>query len=114
MTAESVALVGALAYAHRELIPVLAEHLKDNDGELLPHLVMADVVRWLVEHRDDCADVARALFQWLETAYEGGDDEVRNVIAVSGIEMLPDPGTPGAELRKMLGSHLSSVNPWQA
>ena len=114
MSADSVAMMGALTYQHKDLIPLLAEHLEDNDGELLPHLLMADVVRWLVEHRVEHSDVARAVMDWLETAYQRGDDEVRDVIAVSAVEMIPDPGSPGAELRNLLGPSLKNVDPFRA
>jgi hypothetical protein len=33
-------------------------------------------------------------------------DEVQGLIAVSGVEMIPDPGKPGAELRELLGPRL--------
>lgn len=107
-----MALIGALAYHHRELLPILQEQLTDDDGQVLPHLVMADVVRWLVAHRSSRPEGVRSVLNWLEDAYERGDDDVRDVIAISGVEMIPDPGTDGAELRRMLGPHLSSVDPW--
>ncbi|MBM6402879.1 hypothetical protein JQN72_01285 [Phycicoccus sp. CSK15P-2] len=113
MSAETVAFIGALTYQNRELLPVLQEQLADNDDQVLPHLVMADVVRWLVVHRSD-EEVVRSIIDWLERAYERGDDDVRDVIAVSGVEMIPDPGQPGAELRTYLGPQLSTVDPWPA
>lgn len=114
MSASSVAFIGALIYHHNELLPVLEEHLADNDEQVLPHLVMADVMRWLVAHRMDEPRVTRSVLDWLETAYIEGDDNVRDVIAVSGVEMIPDPGQPGAELRKSLGAHLAAVDPWRS
>lgn len=113
MTAKTVAFIGALIYEHQDLLSVLEEHLEDNDGEVLPHLIMADVVRWLVAHRADQADLSRRVFAWLESAYERGDEDERDVIAVSGVEMLPDPGDEGADLRRLLGPQLRSVDPWR-
>ena len=110
--ASSVALVGALCLQHRELLPVLAEHLHDNDGAVLPHLVMSDVVRWLVEHRDQRTR-CQAILSWLESAYAAGDDDERNVIGLSGVDMIPDPGTPGSELRSWLGPVLGAIDPWR-
>jgi hypothetical protein len=49
VSASTVAAVGALIDEYRQLTPLLDEHLEDNDGVLLPHLVMADIVRWLAE-----------------------------------------------------------------
>jgi len=94
------------------LRPALDEHLSDNDGELLPHLVMADFFRWLVAHHEArpgaCADVLAQL----EAEFAAGPDEVRGLIAVSGVEMIPDPGQPGSELTALLGPGLASVDSW--
>jgi hypothetical protein len=113
MSASTVALIGALMYRTRALLPVLEEHLTDNDGQVLPHLVMADVIRWLVAYRTAQPELVRSVLDWLETAYVDGDEDVRDVIAVSGVEMIPDPGQHGAELRTMLGTHLKAVDPWR-
>ena len=113
MSASTVAAVSALIHAHRQFIPLLDAHLVDNDGEILPHLVMADVVRWLVEHYDTDRETCRSVLEWLEAEYERGSADVRGLIVVSGVEMIPDPGMPGAELRDMLGPALREVDPWQ-
>ncbi len=111
MTADSVALVGALCHKYRDLMPVLSEHLKDNEGEVLPHLVMSDIVRWLVQHRDN-APFCQEVWSWLENAFEQGSDDEKDVIGVSAVEMIPDPGEPGSEFRAMLGKDLSAIDPW--
>jgi hypothetical protein len=69
MSASTLAAIGALVDACRELTPVLAEHLVDNDGELLPHLVMADIVRWLVDHLDTDPAACQSILEWLEREY---------------------------------------------
>lgn len=46
MKAAQVALVGALAWRFPGLRHLLEEHIVDNDGEILPHIVMADFERW--------------------------------------------------------------------
>ena len=112
MINSTVAFIDAMTARYSELAPVVDENLADND-ELLPHLVMADVVRWLVDHRADQQALVRSVLAWLEAAYEQGDAEVRDVIAVSGVEMIPDPGEPGSELRDQLGALLSAVDPWR-
>lgn len=112
MSATTVAAIGALIDSHRELLPVLERHLEDNEGELLPHLVMSDVIRWLVDHRTSDPQVCRGVIDWLEQKFLTGPDDVRGLIAVSGVEMIPDPGQPGAELRNLLGPSLREVDPW--
>lgn len=114
MSADTVAAIGALIYAHRDLLPVLEEHLADNEGEVLPTVVLDDVVRWLVKHRASHLDVCRSVFAWLERELVDGSEAVRGLITVSGIVMIPDPGQPGAELRDLLGPRLREVDPWLA
>lgn len=114
MSANTVATIGALIHAHRTLLPVLEEHLTDNEGEVLPHLVLADAVRWLVEHRTTHQDVCRSVLAWLEQEFVDGPEDVRGLITVSGVVMIPDPGQPGAELRDLLGPKLREVDPWLA
>lgn len=114
MSAETVAAIGALIYANRELLPILEGHLADNEGEVLPTIVLDDIVRWLVAHRASHPDVCRSVFSWLEKELHDGSEAVRGLITVSGIVMIPDPGQPGAELRDLLGPGLRQVDPWSA
>jgi hypothetical protein len=71
-----------------ELDAVRREHLADN-GELLPHVLFADVTRWLVE-RGPVPEVLAVLEQHMSA----GDADVQNVIAVSFLENLfgDEPG----------------------
>ena len=43
---EAVAFTGALVWMFPELMPAFGEHLVDNEGEVLPHVFMAQVERW--------------------------------------------------------------------
>lgn len=52
MSATTESAIKQLVATYPALAPILAEHLDDNFGEMLPHLVMADVVRWLAAHHD--------------------------------------------------------------
>ena len=113
MSASTVALIGGLCHQYRALLPVLAEHLEDNDGEVLPHLVMSDVVRWLVARRND-RTTCQEVWNWLENAYQQGDDDEKDLVAVSAVEMIPNPGEPGSEFRGLLGPALREVDPWRA
>jgi len=112
MSGSTVAVVGALIDAHRVLVPLLDEHLADNERQVLPHLLVSDIVRWLVEHRESHPDVCSSVLGWLGSAYERGPDDVRELIAVSVVEMLPDPGQSGGELHRLLGPLLRRLDPW--
>lgn len=104
MSAATVSFVGALVRRNRVLLPVLEEHLIDQEGEVLPHLFMADVERWAEAalRRGQRGDVEQVL-EYIELEFSGPDDDVREVISVSFLEHLPRPEAPGAELRDMVG-----------
>lgn len=111
MSAATVALVGTLVYRFPELRPLLQDHLDDQDGEILPHLFMADVERW-AEGRITADDEAskklvQDVLDFLEVAYCTQGDDVQELIAVSFLEHFPRPGEPASELRSMVGPNLA-------
>lgn len=61
---------------------IVAVHLADN-GEVLPHLLMADITRWLVAEGPQ-PDVLHAI----EHHHMLGDAHVQDVIAASFLENL--------------------------
>jgi hypothetical protein len=72
---------------------VAAEHLADND-ELLPHLLMADLLRYVGSHFQDTEAVrpsraeVQAVLAILDAAIVSGNEETVNVIAVSFCEHI--------------------------
>ncbi|MDF9876157.1 DUF7674 family protein [Cellulosimicrobium cellulans] len=112
MSGATVAFAGALVYAHRELTLLLDEHLEENDNELLPHPFLSDVVRWMVARIDTDYPTCNRILRWMERAYKEGSNEIRGLIQVSFVEMIPDPGLPGSGLRLMLGPNLDSIDPF--
>ena len=113
MSASTVAAIGALIDAHRQLLPIRDEYLIDNEGVVLPHLVLADVIRWLTDHRASDPDLCRSVIQWMEGEFLKGPEDVHGLITVSGVEVIPDPGQPGSALRGLLGPALREVDPWR-
>ena len=81
--------------------------------ELLAHLVLSDVIRWLAVHSEFDLDTCGSVLDWLEREYVRGSEDVRDLIGVSGIEMVPNPGQVGAVLRDRLGLHLRDLDPWR-
>lgn len=69
----------------------MEEHLKDND-ELLPHLLMSDLLRYVGGKLTACESRNRIEVQdilaVLETAFTSGNSETENAIAVSFLENL--------------------------
>ncbi|HEY0641843.1 MAG TPA: hypothetical protein VGD39_00370 [Nocardioides sp.] len=97
MTA-SQGLVTRLVDRLPDLEPLLHEHLREQDGELLPYLLLADVARW-----------AQASFpsepQLVGDLVVRGDFDVRNLIDVGIVEMLP-AAPEGATVLDLLGPEL--------
>ncbi|QTF73200.1 DUF7674 family protein [Arthrobacter woluwensis] len=113
MKNETEQFVTNLVQEFPSLRPILAESLEDNFGEMLPHLVMSDIVRWLANRSLQDRGLAGAILSWLESAYGEGSNEVQELIVVSGVEMIPDPGDPGSYLRDLLGPQLRATDPWR-
>jgi hypothetical protein len=69
-----------------ELRPCLEEHLRDN-GEVLLHLLVADVLRFAISKFEESSedDLARCLAA-VATGLTDGDERVENAVAVSFVE----------------------------
>jgi hypothetical protein len=71
---------------HSGLVPVLDEHLADND-ELLPHMVFGNVTRFaLTLARHGEVDDLDRLLSDLDAGLGDSDDEVANLVWVSFVE----------------------------
>jgi hypothetical protein len=107
VNARTVAFVCALIWARDELTPLLQEHLDDQHGEILPHLLIADIERWSetqIEHHPQGTPALRVVLDIIERALTlHAGSAVGGLILVSFIEHLPMPEEPGSELRKFLG-----------
>lgn len=96
---------------HPYLQPLLDEHLEDNYGEVLPHLLIADVCRWVLANYFSSPNEVRRLLAWLEDRFEtggAGRAALDDLIAVSFIEHLPCRWEPGGEVIDELGSKMTA------
>jgi len=100
----------------------MSEHLDDN-GEMLPHLLLADVTRYLVaQYLEDAGrKIVRDLLSHLEAELavamhqnvDMRDDNTANLIGVSFVENLPAPLEAGYDIRHLLGPTLArSYDEW--
>jgi hypothetical protein len=101
-----------VAFVHRlgEAVPALRERLADHiarhHGRPQPHAFMGEIVFDAIRLASSGKSAAvKPLTDFLESEF-GRDKDVDNVIAVSFIEMLPNPGEPGAEIVDLLGPKL--------
>lgn len=107
MSAATVRFVHELVERFPALKPLLTEHMKDNFGEVLPHLFMADVTRWVIAAflADEWAQLV-PLLSFLEHAYEKDGPVIEELISVSFLEHLPRPDEAGWKIRNLLGQEL--------
>jgi hypothetical protein len=118
--AETVAFFGHIAYLVPGLRAVLAAHLRDSDGEMLPHLLMTDVLEWMVSELAQGATVhTPMLFAALERGYVDGSPALRDLMAITFLEhipgfagVVPDPTNVGGRFRAGLGPTLGAAL-WQ-
>jgi hypothetical protein len=106
--------VGWLVARHAWLAPILEEHLRDNHGELLPHVLFGDVTRYAADlarrASDDPSaegDLRRLLDDLNAAMLPPGDDDdpVDNLIWVSFVENAQGvPGDSEEALRDRLRS----------
>jgi hypothetical protein len=112
-------LFTAIATAAPGFRTVMAEHLDDN-GELLPHLLMSDLLRYIgrsfASNGNDGAasrGEVTAVLALLDTAAVSGSDETKNAIAVSFCEHIETEAF-FPQLRGLLGlglrRHMRSFN----
>jgi hypothetical protein len=108
MATTGMQIVRGLADQTPDLASLFAEHKADNNGEVLPHVFMGDVTRWVVSLAGDSRRKTklRRVLDFLNAEFERSDEAGRELIAVSFLENLPRPGDPGGELRNMLGAAL--------
>ena len=106
MSAQTVAFVGWLCREFPVLLPLLQEHLDDQNGEILPNVLLGEITRWLVCNFDSEPNV-KEIVATLEHAYSGGESTgVSELVAVSFLENLPRPGEDGAEIRNEIGPRM--------
>ena len=94
-----------LVRAFPELGAALDEHLTDQEGELLPYVFLADVARWLEGQAPTRGGRVAEMLEWLEREFVSGTSDVRNLIDVGIVEMLP-ASPEGDNLLAMLGPEL--------
>lgn len=71
-----------------ELRSLRSEHEADNDGDLLGHLLIEDVLRWACAAVDSTPTVVDAVLDEMARSLQHGDDAVSNTISVSFLEGL--------------------------
>ncbi len=98
-----------------EFRPFYDEHIADND-ELLPHVLMADFTRFLIDAHLRATSEADDVGRWgqlverslalLEDGMGSSDDDLQNAISVSFLEHLEWAEEAYDEIKSLLGPKL--------
>lgn len=113
MTTSTQALVTQLVQGFPELRSLFDDHLEAN-GELLPHVFFGDLTPWLVNSYLASPNAGpgatwRRVLDQLEHAYEIGDTDVKELLYVSFLEILPyPPDEKGTRISEYLGQNLTA------
>ena len=77
-----------LERAAPELRSLRSEHEADNNGDLLGHLLIADILRWACAALDSKPGAVDAVLEEIARSLQPGDDPVSSMISVSILENL--------------------------
>jgi hypothetical protein len=91
------ALVQVLVDRLEPLRPIVDQHVAENDGEMLPHVLFWDLTQAVVDAylRPEAPLDWREFVRVLEQEYPGGDAYLRGIVEVSFLENLPGPQEKG-------------------
>jgi hypothetical protein len=106
-------LVNMMGARFSPLGALLEEHLRDNKGEVLPHVFFGDATRYILSLVGSSKKAGlsprrelRDILAYLEEPYSGGDSEVQELISASFLENLPRIDEAVSQIRQMLGPNL--------
>jgi hypothetical protein len=73
----------SLAHKYPDIAKILTEHFSDND-ELLPHVFLADVTRYVLAN----GPCRKPIVKYLDESFAAYGKEVEDLVAVSFVEYL--------------------------
>lgn len=85
MSKETIEFCKSLATLSADISTILIEHISDND-EVLPHVFLADVTRYILADGKD----SQTIIKFLDDVFSSRGRDVEDLIAVSFVEYL-DP-----------------------
>ena len=102
------ALMNRLTTEIRELKPLLHQHLVDEEGDMQPYILMAEVALWAQENSTQVPDRVSQLMRLLEREYATGEADIQDLIGVGFVEMLPE-SPEGDAVLGLLGPRLREL-----
>lgn len=103
-----LAFIDKVISGSAEAATIHREHIADQGGELLPHVLMGDIARLAVTTtaRDECPEWLIRLLQQLEWGLLSGSSEVAELVGVSFVENLCGEAKAIAVLLPRMGDAL--------
>lgn len=102
---EATKVARAVAASSPTAAAIVREHVNDND-EVLPTVLLADVARWFRRQAHDSSDdVRRDLDRGLQAIahlYDVGDESMQTIVATGFLEAMPHPDEAGREVVDLL------------
>jgi hypothetical protein len=108
---DEIKVLKGLATTCPSLARTLDEHVKDNHGQVLPHVVLGEITRQILKGGLSDRELHDVL-RFLDEQYAGGNAQVQELIAASFLENLPRSGHAATTVRRMMGLNLRSK--WKA
>jgi hypothetical protein len=104
-----VAMVRRLSEKFPSVAGLFEEHLRENEGEILPYLVLANIARWyeerVAERGSDPAGFAEAkrVGESISDEYRNGDLDVETAISLGFLEEILSfrEGLSAAHIREL-------------
>lgn len=90
------------------LSPLMQAHLEEQEHELLPYLLMADIARWAQATMSIDPGLVGDVVDWLENEFDAADAPEKDLIGLGFVETIPYP-PEGAPLLLRLGPSLTQV-----
>lgn len=90
------------------LSPLMQAHLEEQDHELLPYLLMADIARWARATMSTDPRLVGDVVDWLEREFDAAEPPEKDLIGLGFVETIPYP-PEGAPLLLRLGPSLTQV-----
>jgi hypothetical protein len=111
MSTASIAFARKIALLSPVVTGLFDVHVKDNFGEVLPHVFLGEVTRHVIALvRDASKHTVRpelkTILDTMEDGYVTGSLETRELIEASFLENLPKTKEPGSKVREMVGPNL--------
>ena len=106
INARGVALLGALVYDHPALLPVLHQHLVDQELEILTTMLLDEIASWMRQNLAANPVEVQSILDWLDLRYPNMHPDDKNLLDITILEFPEGYGNAGLMLAAQFGPNL--------